>query len=889
MPSIVSSLLLASAGLSVAGANYTRIDGPLFPETVYPGRESENPVTIAGSKTNQTSPPKYPSPWGEGLDDWADAYEKARAFVSQLTLEEKVNLTTGTGWELDSCVGQTGSIPRLGFKALCLQDSPTGVRDTDFNSVFPAGVNAAAAWDRGLAYARGKAMGEEHRDKGVDMQLGPVAGPLGRAPTGGRNWEGFSPDPYLTGELFATSIKGIQSNGILTSAKHFLAYEQEHFRLAYEAVPYGFNITESVSANLDDITMHEMYLWPFANGVKAGAASVMCSYNSINNSQACQNSYTLNYLLKQELGFQGFVISDWYGTHSGRESMLAGLDMTMPGDPEGQNTNTGASYYGSNLTIAVLNGSIPQWRIDDATTRIVAAWYYVGLDNKTTDINFNSWTLDTYNWEHWFVGGGAWKQVNQHVDVRGSHAPLIREIAAKSTVLLKNVNNTLPLTGSEKLTAVFGYDAIANPEGNNACVDRQCDNGTLAMGWGSGSSNFASLITPDMAISNEVAANGGAYEAVTDNYALAKVGPLARRADVSLVFVNADSGEGYIVVDGNYGDRNNLTLWGNGDALIEAVAANSSNTVVIIHSVGAVLMDKYKNHDNITAILWAGIPGEQSGNAIADVLYGRVNPSGKLPFSMAKNREDWGADVLYKPNAGTGGPQTNFKEGIFIDYRGLDKHNITPTYEFGYGISYTNYTYSNIKINKHEVSEYTAATGKTSSAPTYGTIDMNPAAHVFPANFTRVPMYLYPWINSTNLSSSSADTDYGKDVPLPAGAYDNSSQAIVPAGGAPGGNPLLWDVIATVTVDIKNVGKVAGEEVAQLYVSHGGPYDAPLALRGFEKVLIQPNQTATASFDILRRDIMNWSPTQQNWYVSNYTKTIYVGASSRNLPLSLKF
>lgn len=139
--------------------------------------------------------------------------------MSQLTLEEKVNLTTGTGWELDHCVGQTGSIPRFGFRALCLQDSPLGVRDTDFNSAFPAGVNVAATWDRGLAYARGQAMGEEHRDKGVDMQLGPVAGPLGRTPEGARNWEGFSPDPVLTGALFASSIQGIQSAGQSTPEK----------------------------------------------------------------------------------------------------------------------------------------------------------------------------------------------------------------------------------------------------------------------------------------------------------------------------------------------------------------------------------------------------------------------------------------------------------------------------------------------------------------------------------------------------------------------------------------------------------------------------------------------------------------------------------------------
>lgn len=155
----------------------------------YPGFQSDNPATIAGSQSFQGSPPKYPSPWGDGQGEWADAYEKAREVVHQLTLEEKVNLTTGTGWEMDRCIGQTGSIPRLGFHSLCLQDSPNGVRLTDFVSVFPSGVNLAATWSRELVHSIGNAMGEEHSGKGVDMQLGPVVGPMGRAPEAGRGWE----------------------------------------------------------------------------------------------------------------------------------------------------------------------------------------------------------------------------------------------------------------------------------------------------------------------------------------------------------------------------------------------------------------------------------------------------------------------------------------------------------------------------------------------------------------------------------------------------------------------------------------------------------------------------------------------------------------------------
>lgn len=151
--------------------------------------------------------------------------------------------------------------------------------------------------------------------------------------------------------------------------------EQEHFRQVGEAQGYGYNITETVSSNVDDTTMHELYLWPFADAVRAGTGSVMCSYQQINNSYGCANSYTLNHLLKNELGFQGFVMSDWQAQHSGVGTALAGMDMAMPGDTL---FDTGESFWGTNLTIAVLNGTVPEWRIDDMATRIVAAWYYVG-------------------------------------------------------------------------------------------------------------------------------------------------------------------------------------------------------------------------------------------------------------------------------------------------------------------------------------------------------------------------------------------------------------------------------------------------------------------------------------------------------------------------------
>ncbi|KAL9055576.1 MAG: hypothetical protein Q9162_003473 [Coniocarpon cinnabarinum] len=329
----VSSVLLA-AGLAAAQSEPQGPDAAPFPNSVYPGYAE--PYAVAGAQSGQTSPPFYPSPWMSGAGNWSAAYTSAQNLVRQMTLAEKVNLTTGTGWETERCVGQTGAVPRLGIRSLCMQDSPVGVRDSsfatvpffnvayqalsaDYNSVFPAGGTIAASWDRQLIYERGFDMGSEHKGKGVDVQLGPVVGPLGRAPEGGRNWEGFSPDPFLSGEAVYQSVQGIQAAGVVACTKHYIMNEQadplalEHFRQVGEWGPngYGFNISQEITSNLDDRTMHELYLWPFADAVRAGTGSIMCSYNFINGSYGCQNSYTLNHLLKNELDFQGFVMSDW--------------------------------------------------------------------------------------------------------------------------------------------------------------------------------------------------------------------------------------------------------------------------------------------------------------------------------------------------------------------------------------------------------------------------------------------------------------------------------------------------------------------------------------------------------------------------------------------------
>lgn len=228
---------------------------------------------------------------GAQTGDWKSAHSKAAEALGGLSNKEKAGVVTGIGWMKGPCVGNTGSVDSIGFRSLCLQDGPLGIRMATPVTAFPAGIQAASTWDVDLIKQRGAAMGEEARDLGINVLLGPASGPLGKISQGGRNWEGFSPDPYLAGIAMQHSIHGTQGVGVQACAKHYIGNEQEVNR-------------ESISSNIDDRAMHELYLWPFADAVKANVASFMCSYNRLNGTYACENDEIQNGLLKDELDFQ---------------------------------------------------------------------------------------------------------------------------------------------------------------------------------------------------------------------------------------------------------------------------------------------------------------------------------------------------------------------------------------------------------------------------------------------------------------------------------------------------------------------------------------------------------------------------------------------------------
>ncbi|KAI7851872.1 beta-glucosidase [Circinella umbellata] len=586
---------------------------------------------------------------------WDEAYDKALSLVNQMSLEQKVGLTTGMGWEKTLCVGNTYASENPDFPSLCLQDSPMGIRFGNNVTAGVSGITAAASFDKTAIRQRGEYMGKEFRAKGVHYQLGPSIDIM-RSPQSGRAWEGFGEDPWLSGVAGRETILGIQSQGVAATAKHYVGNNQET------------NRTTS-SSNIDKRTLHELYLWPYARAVEAGLAAVMCGYNLADGEYACENSYILNTVLKGELGFRGPIMSDWGATHSTAKAANAGLDMTMPGDIL---MGDGLTFFGSNLTKAVNDGEVSEARITDMALRIAASYYKMKQDE-----DFPKTTINT------FVRSAA-----PEILVQENHSELVREMGAAAVVLLRNEDEILPLsTHTHKKIALIGSNAGPIPQGLNGCPDQSCGKGHLAVGWGSGTADFPYLVTPFDGITARVGENIEIVHNFND-YDLEEVQSLAYEADIAIVFVMADAGEEYIIVEGN-NDRKNLSLWNNGDNLIEAVAEVSENVIVVINSVGPVLMPWIDN-ENIKAIVWPGLAGQESGNSLADVLFGDVNPSGRLPYTIAKKQDDYPAHISSEA-------QIEYTEKLLLGYKYFDAKEISPLFEFGFGLSYTQFKYDRLK------------------------------------------------------------------------------------------------------------------------------------------------------------------------------------------------
>ncbi|KAE8146051.1 glycosyl hydrolase family 3 N terminal domain-containing protein [Aspergillus avenaceus] len=654
---------------------------------------------------------------GVALGDWEFAYQKASAFVDGLSTTQKLALITG------SAVNSTNGT----FAGLTFLDGDMGPQNYYYASAFSLSNAIAMTFDQQAMYDQARAVGQEFYDKGISVPLGPTGQPMGRTPWGGRNVEGFGPDSYLNGIAMGLSAKAYVEAGVVPCGKHFLLYEQETNRTggmggggggmggpgsggpggmsqgtgnssvsrgsssSMSAGPSSTNMTAGgspptgggtssgssseapYSSNADDKTLHELYLWPFYDAVKEGLGAVMCAMTKVNGTLSCQNSNLLMGLLKTELGFPGFVYPDANAQQSAQLSAVNGEDY-----------GSSSVWATSTMQALLANGTLTDARLTDMAVRNLMGYYYVGLDDGRQPEQ---------------------QATNAYVDVRGNHSQLIRANGAKSMALLKNQNHALPLKqplvmsvfGSHARNAIGGPNSAFSVQGSGPTYD-----GHLATDSGSGQASLPYLISPEIALTNRAVADGTMMRwvlndtysssggstlvmqstdstAVTPSYA-----DLATGADVCLVFLNALAGEG--------ADRTELYN-DDQDSMVNTVADNCNNTIVVINTVGPRLVDNWIEHDNVTAVLYGSLLGQESGNSIADVLYGDVNPSGRLIYTIAKNESDYNVGLCDTA-------QCNFTEGVNIDYRYFDAFNVTPRYPFGHGLSYTNFKYSNLMIKE---------------------------------------------------------------------------------------------------------------------------------------------------------------------------------------------
>lgn len=523
-------------------------------------------------------------------------------------------------------------------------------------------------------------------------------------------------------------------------------------------------------------------------------------------------------------------MSDWFAVHTGVASIEAGLDMDMPGFTlptllgllAGEPTEY-QTFFGANVSSAVTNNTLNMDRLDDMITRIMTPYYalyqdedYPSIDPSTGHIN--AFTPPRTYQREFNVTGTA------NRDVRDNHGELIRKQAAASTILLKNERNTLPLK-SPKNIAVFGNDAGDVTEGPNN--QQIFEFGTLAVGGGSGAAQFTYLISPLQAIKQRALETNSVVEYWLNNTYVSEVTTtslsgvggilIANVPDVCLVFLKGYAGEGI--------DRDSLDLDWSANEVVEVVARSCNNTVVVTHSAGVNDLP-WADNPNVTAILVAHYPGQESGNSIVDVLYGDVNPSGHLPYTIAFNGTDYNAPVVTGVN--TTGPndwQSYFEEKLEVDYRHFDAKDIDVRYEFGFGLSYTTFDLLDLTVKK------TDAAAQITSRPEERPIEPggNPA--------------LWEVIYTANVIAHNTGDVRGHVVPQLYVSFPSS---------APAGTPLRQ-------------------------------------LRGFEKVELSAGQRASVDFELMRRDLSYWDVNTQQWLVPEGVFTLHVGLSSRNLLESTTF
>ncbi|HMD76088.1 MAG TPA: glycoside hydrolase family 3 C-terminal domain-containing protein [Terracidiphilus sp.] len=598
------------------------------------------------------------------------AEKRVADLLSRMTLEEKAAMLSGSGWM------ESAPIERLGIPAIKMADGPMGVRSWAGSSAitslpgappkvlatsFPAGVATAATWDTDLVQREGQAIGQEVKALGRDMILGPTVN-INRVPLWGRNFEGYGEDPYLAAQLGVAYIRGVQGEGVIPAIKHFDANNEEFER-------------HRIDEQIDERTLHEIYLPAFKAAVQdAGVWSVMSAYNKVNGVHCAESVPLLRDILQKEFGFKGFVVSDWGSTYSTAATVNAGMDLEMPGgppmrawlaNPRMQSSGNGAGWLTADKVLAeVKAGHITEATLDDNVGRILRVIFVSGL------------------FDHPHTGGGE-------VDTPAQRAVALQG-ATEGIVLLKNAASLLPLDakkihsiaviGSNAATARTGgggsslvrpayaiapLDGIRERAGNGIAVK-------FALGVGMDGEDPA-VDTP--------AVRAGLLKEATD---------LAAHADVAVVVVGR-----YPKLEGEGFDVATMDLPAGQDELIQAVEQANPRTIVVLNTGDPVTMTKWIGQTLALLDMWYS--GQEGGHALASILFGDANPSGKLPVSFPKKWEDSPAYGHY-PGENL---KVNYAEGIYVGYRYFDTKNVEPLFPFGFGLSYTKFEYSGLTVTPY--------------------------------------------------------------------------------------------------------------------------------------------------------------------------------------------
>ena len=801
--------------------------------------------------------------------------DRIEALISELTLEEKVSILSG------SSAWHTTAVPRLNIPRVKMTDGPIGARGDSVSGAtsacFPSASCLSSSWDKDSVEEIAKAIGIEAKSKDADVLLGPTIN-LHRHPLGGRHFECYSEDPLLTGELASSYVRGVQSVGVSACLKHFIGNDTEYQR-------------HFVSSNIDDRTLRELYLLPFEMGVKAGSLSVMSAYNQLNNVFCSSNEEILTNILKEEWNFPGYVVSDWGAAQDTIGNANGGLDCEMPGP---------ARSWGENLVKAVNNGKVDEEVVDDKVRRILRVADFTGrLDDPTespeqsNDLEEDRLLIRTAGSEGMvllkndqvlpfkketvkklavigpnalkgqYLGGGS-ASLNPHYVVHpleglksafGDSAEINYAKGCHTYKFLPGISSDLfkendgfkvefyngqDFEGSPIETKIlkgnkfwamggFGLDIVAQSERPSLSVrfsgelqpehsgeynfeifsigpsklsingENLIDNwssqepGDAFFGMGSAPKREKIKFEKGKTYSLEVEYKWeGRFPAVQigmqppDQFDLMEEAiNLAKEADAVVLIVGTNSDW---ETEGN--DRANLDLPSNQNELIETICKLNKNTVVVLNTGSPCEMPWI---DNANAILQCWFPGQEFGNSLADILIGKVNPSGKLPTTFPKKLSDTPAYSTY-PGKDL---QMDYEEGLFIGYRWYDRESIEPLFPFGHGLSYTSFEYSNLR-------------------------------------------------------------------------------AIPPKGDSS---------VAAFEVDITNTGDVAGKEVLQGYITvNKSQIERPQKeLKKFEKISLEPGETKKVKFELSEKDLSFWSTENNAWQVEPAEYLFSIGASATDI------